>query len=84
MLAILMFKDSDMVFSNTGPRAAHEFMTSSSWLPSLRWVREDPRFYTLMSERGIVGFWEMHGFPPGCRPVDDPAARRLDCSGAQP
>ncbi len=84
MLAILMFKDSDMVFSNAGPRAAHEFMTSSSWLPSLRWVREDPRFYTLMSERGIVGFWEMHGFPPGCRPVDDPAARRLDCSGAQP
>lgn len=82
MLAALMFKDREIVFSKEGPRASYEFMTSSTWLPSLVWVREDPRFYQLMQERGIVGFWEMQGFPPGCRPVDDPAGRRLDCSGA--
>lgn len=84
MLAALMFRDRDMLFSRDGPRAAYEFMTSSAWLPSLTWVREDPQFYRLMQQRGIVGFWEMHGFPPGCRTVDDPAGRRLDCGGEGP
>ncbi len=84
MLSGLMFRDSDLVFANTGPRAAHEFMTSSSWLPALRWVREDPRFYVLMQERGIVGFWEAQGYPAACRTVDDPTGRRLDCSGTPP
>ncbi len=81
MLAALMFRDPKLVFSREGPRVAYEFMTSSVWLPSLVWVREDPRFYQLMQQRGIVGFWEVHGFPPGCRAVDDRAGRRLDCSG---
>jgi len=84
MLAALMFKDPDSVFSNSGPRASFEFMTSTSWLPSLRWVREDPRFYALMQDRGIVGFWETNGFPPGCSPVDDSSGGRLDCSGNRP
>lgn len=81
MLGALMFADPDSVFSNTGPRASYEFMTSTTWLPSLRWVREDPRFYALMADRGIVGFWELEGFPPGCRPVDNGDRPRLDCSG---
>lgn len=84
MLTALMFRDSDLVFANAGPRAADEFMTSSSWLPSLAWVREDPRFYALMHDRGIVGFWQRQGFPSGCRPVDDPPGRRLDCGGSSP
>jgi hypothetical protein len=45
------------------------------------WLREDPRFYEGMEKRGTVGFWETHGYPRGCRAVDDPAGRRLDCSG---
>ena len=84
MLAALMFEDPDSVFSNSGPRASFEFMTSTSWLPSLRWVREDPRFYALMQDRGIVGFWEINGFPPGCSPVNDSSGGRLDCSGNRP
>ena len=84
MLAALMFRDRELVFSRAGPRVAYEFMTSSVWLPSLVWVREDPRFYGLMQQRGIVAFWEMQGFPPGCRAVDDPAGRRLDCGGERP
>ena len=84
MLAALMFQGRDLVFSREGPRVAYQFMTSSVWLPSLVWVREDPRFYELMQQRGIVGFWEMHGFPPGCRAVDDPAGPRLDCGGDRP
>ena len=83
-MAALMFRAPDMVFGTAGPRAAHDFMTSSTWLPSLGWVREDPRFYALMRERGVVAFWEMHGFPPGCRPVEDPAGSRLDCSEYAP
>jgi len=81
MLVALMFRDAETVFGLAGPQASYQFMTSSSWLPALDWVREDPRFFALMRERGIVGFWDMHGFPPGCQPVDDPAGRRLDCSG---
>ncbi|NBB91908.1 MAG: hypothetical protein GVY32_01925 [Gammaproteobacteria bacterium] len=83
-LAALMFRAPEVVFARVGPRASYEFMTSSSWLPSLVWVREDPRFYELMADRGIVGFWELQGFPPGCRAVDDPPGRRLDCSGEAP
>jgi hypothetical protein len=53
-------------------------------LPSLDWLREDPRFYERMREQGVTGFWDANGFPPGCRAVDDPAGRRLDCSGYGP
>ncbi len=84
MLAALMFRDREMVFSREGPRVAYEFMTSSAWLPSLVWVREDPQFFQLMQERGIVAFWDVHGFPPGCQAVDDPAGRRLQCSSDVP
>ena len=87
MLAALMFKDSDTVFFNTGPQASYEFMTSTTWLPSLRWVHEDPRFYALMDYRGIVALWQQQGFPPGCRPVEgadhEPSGNHLDCSGDQ-
>jgi hypothetical protein len=59
-------------------------MSSCAWLPSLGWLREDPRFYALMQKTGAAGFWEAQGYPRGCRPVDEPAGRRLDCSGYAP
>jgi TolB-like protein len=83
MLATLMFEAPELLFSNEGPEASYEFMTSSSWLPSTRWVREDPRFYALMLDRGIVGFWESYRYPPECRPVNEPGGMRLECSGGQ-
>jgi hypothetical protein len=53
-------------------------------LVNFRCASTDPRFYERMREQGAVGFWEAHGFPPGCRAVDDPSGRRLDCSGYAP
>ena len=79
----LMFRDSERVFSSADP-LSRLILSYSAWLPSLGWLREDPGFYAHMQERGAVGFWEAHGFPRGCRPVDDPAGRRLDGSGSTP
>jgi TolB-like protein len=79
----LLFGDADRVFTATDP-LSKLIVAYSAWLPSLGWLREDPRFYEQMRLRGAVGFWEAQGFPLGCRPVDDPAGRRLDCSGYAP
>ncbi|MFU8878509.1 MAG: hypothetical protein ACNA7E_10235, partial [Wenzhouxiangellaceae bacterium] len=53
----------------------------SAWLPTMQWLREDPRYFQLMERRGRVEYWDSSGYPRGCRPVDDPAGRRLECSG---
>jgi TolB-like protein len=84
LVAALMFRDADRAFHFAGPRGTRLLMSLGAWLPSLGWLREDPRFYGWMHETGAVGFWEANGFPRGCRPVDDPAGRRLDCSGYGP
>ena len=82
--AALMFRDADRVFSTVGPPGTRLIVTICAWLPSLGWLREDPRFFALAQANGSVGFWEAQGFPAGCRPIDDPAGRRLDCSGYAP
>ncbi|MEI2422061.1 hypothetical protein V6O07_17415, partial [Arthrospira platensis SPKY2] len=79
----LLLGNSDRVFKATDP-LSKLIVSYSAWLPSLGWLREDPRFYEQMRVRGAVGFWEAQGFPRGCRPVDDPAGRRLDCSEYAP
>jgi TolB-like protein/tetratricopeptide (TPR) repeat protein len=56
------------------------WVSLAAWLPSTTWLREDPRFYALMEQRGHVGLWEISGYPLDCRPVDDPAGRRLECN----
>jgi hypothetical protein len=53
----------------------------SAWLPAMQWLREDPRYFQLMDRRGRVEYWDSYGYPRGCRPVDDPVGRRLDCGG---
>ncbi len=82
LLAALMFQDAERVFLATGSQFTRLIFSFSLSLPSLGWLHEDPRFYAYMQETGVVGFWEAQGFPPGCRAVDDPAGRRLDCSGS--
>jgi TolB-like protein len=79
----LVLRDADRVFL-LADSVWKRLVSYVAWLPSLDWLREDPRFYERMREQGVTGFWEANGFPPGCRPVDDPAGRRLDCSGYAP
>jgi len=80
----LVSRDSERAISAADSRVAELALTISAWLPSLGWLREAPAFYAFMDRIGAVGFWELEGFPPGCRPIDDPAGRRLDCSEATP
>ncbi|MBY6204555.1 hypothetical protein [Halomonas denitrificans] len=54
-----------------------------AWLPAMEWLREDPRYFELMERRGRVAYWESHGYPRGCRPVDGPAGRHLECPEAE-
>jgi TolB-like protein/Flp pilus assembly protein TadD len=75
----LMFRDEERVFRSADP-VSRLIVSYSAWLPSLGWLREDPRFYAQMQERGAIGYWEAEGYPRGCRPVDDPAGRRLACT----
>jgi TolB-like protein len=81
LYAALMFQDAERAFRAAGPPGTRLILSMSAGLPSLGWLREDPRFYEWMRKQGAVGFWEARGFPPGCRAVDDPAGRRLDCGG---
>ncbi|NGP54116.1 tetratricopeptide repeat protein [Thioalkalivibrio sp. XN8] len=80
----LMFRNGARAISMGDLRVSQLMLTIGAWLPSLGWLREDPALYAYMDRIGTVGFWELDGFPPGCRPVDDPAGRRLDCSGYGP
>jgi len=80
----LMFRNGERAVSVADSRVSQLMLTIGAWLPSLGWLREDPAFFAFMDRIGAVGFWELEGFPPGCRAVDEPAGRRLDCSGYGP
>jgi len=82
----LMLNDADHLFAavRRSNRSGQNYMRFAAWLPSLGWLREDPRFYRFMDDNGAVAYWDAEGYPGGCRPVDDPAGRRLDCSEYAP
>ena len=82
----LYLRDAESLFDAVRhtSRSGENMMRFAAWLPSLGWLREDPRFYAFMRDSGAVAYWEANGFPRGCRPVDDPAGRRLDCSEHAP
>jgi TolB-like protein len=56
----------------------------SAWLPSTLALREDPRFFAITEDLGMVRMWETRGYPPGCRRVDAPGGDHLDCAGPRP
>jgi TolB-like protein len=86
VITSVILRDTDRLFDTVRRtnRSGQGYMMFGAWLPSLGWLREDPRFYAFMRDGGIVAYWEAEGYPRGCRPVDDPAGRRLDCSGYAP
>ena len=81
LTAALLFRDAERVFADLDEPSRRMRVAASAWLPSMGWLREDPGFFAMMQADGVVGFWEQRGYPTGCHPVDDPAGRRLDCSG---
>jgi TolB-like protein len=54
------------------------------WQPSSVGIREDPRFFGIARELGLVELWETRGYPPGCSRVVAPEGDRLDCPGMRP
>ena len=84
LLPALMMRDGALAIGLIGNDVDRIVLAMSAWMPSLGWLRESPEFYEYMRSIGSVGFWEAEGYPAGCRPVDDPAGRRLDCSGYGP
>jgi TolB-like protein len=78
--ASLMFGNGDLAFELVNRRKAHAyFVTMDAWLPAMQWLREDPRYFRLMQQGGYVEYWDAHGYPRGCRPVDGEAGRHLSC-----
>jgi TolB-like protein len=82
----LLLRDTDRLFEavERTDRSGENFVRLGAWLPSLGWLREDPRFYAFMRDSGAEAYWEAEGYPGGCRPVDDQGGRRLDCSEYAP
>ena len=80
-VASLMFERGERAFEVAQIQSTRPWATlMSAWLPAMQWLREDPRYFQSMERRGRVEYWDSYGYPRGCRPVDDPAGRRLVCS----
>jgi TolB-like protein len=78
--ASLMFGKGDLAFELVEQRKAHAyFITMYAWLPSMQWLREDPRYFRLMQQKGYVEYWVAHGYPRGCHPVEGSNGRHLSC-----
>ncbi len=63
----------------SGPRYS---VINSAWMPSMTALREHPEFFRWVEELGFVEYWRTHGFPMGCRPVQESDRERLECGGA--
>jgi tetratricopeptide (TPR) repeat protein len=78
--ASLMFERGERAFETARTRVNRPWaIVMSAWLPAMEWLREDPRYFQSMESRGRVEYWDSYGYPRGCRPVDEPEGRRLDC-----
>ncbi len=78
--ASLMFERGERAFETAQTRVNRPWaILMSAWLPAMEWLREDPRYFQSMESRGRVEYWDSYGYPRGCRPVDEPEGRRLDC-----
>jgi TolB-like protein len=81
----LMFARGELAFEAAQTQVNRPWsILMSAWLPAMQWLREDPRYFQLMERRGRVEYWDSYGYPRGCRPIDEPAGRRLECSEQQP
>jgi TolB-like protein len=80
LAASLMFEGGDRAFEAAQTQVNRPWaILMSAWLPAMRWLREDPRYFQLMDRRGRVEYWDSYGYPRGCSPVDGPDGRHLSC-----
>jgi len=80
MRAAMLFGDADLAFDLIDQGKVTPWVVAmSAWLPAMQWLREDPRYARLMQDEGRVEYWDSHGYPRGCQPVDGPSGRHLSC-----
>jgi TolB-like protein len=77
--ASLMFGNGDLAFERVDQGWAPFYISVGAWLPAMQWLREDPRYFRLMQRGGNVEYWDAHGYPRGCHPMDGPVGRHLSC-----
>jgi len=81
----LLLADADAFFGRLLALAPDSYRANRStwlrqvWQPHADVMREHPMFFEFARRRGLVELWEQRGYPPGCRPVDGPDGRHLDC-----
>ena len=51
----------------------------TAWLPSTLALRENPRFFALAEDLGMVRLWETRGYPNACKRVKASSGEHLDC-----
>ncbi len=56
----------------------------TAWLPSTLGLREQPRFFALAEDLGMVRLWETRGYPNACKRVKAVGGDHLDCEVAKP
>ena len=80
LLESVMFDGGDRAFKlvESGQTSAWVII-NTAWLPAMSWLREDPRYFRLMQARGRVEYWDSHGYPRGCEPIDAAEGRHLSC-----
>lgn len=87
LFTALAFADAEVVFPlvdaiHDEPGVLISFALAA-WLPSLDWLREDPRFFALMRGAGIVDYWQQRGPPPDCRIAGAAVAAHLECNAGK-
>ena len=76
----ILFDNADVAFKLHGQEILTDWhLVMSAWLPAMQWLREDPRYFRLMESKGHVEYWDSHGYPRGCKPVDGADGRHLSC-----
>jgi TolB-like protein len=63
-------------------RDDQQWWLRSAWLPSTLGLREQPRFFAIAEDLGMVRMWETRGYPGGCTRVESSDGDHLDCEAA--
>jgi len=81
VMSAILLRDNEAALEHAlkSERNSRQVLIYAAWMPALVELREHPKFFEMTAELGLVDYWQTHGFPLGCRPVDGPDDRHLDC-----
>ena len=63
--------------------SGRQWWPRSAWMPSTLGLRENPRFFAIAQDLGMVRLWETRGYPDGCTRVKAAGGDHLDCVGTK-